>query len=249
VASSRMSLSRTASFSRQVRRSSRTASSAASPTRSANCPKSTGREPTSLSLMSAQATRAALTLSLIARPPVERPEEGAELGDRAGERVPLVQHHPATSGWRVAPAAGRVAGGDEVDVAAVAVHRRAARVTDVAGEDNGGFGVPARGVVVDPDSHRVAGAGFGWGVALLGTAQVKLGRRDARLLIDLRTVMLNHIRVYVPDDLTNDVDRRLGLQLGQISAENQAARNAEAEESDDLDRIPSPPPMHVGSSR
>jgi hypothetical protein len=77
--------------------------------------------------------------------------------------------------------------------------------------------------------------------ALLGTAQVKLGRRDARLLIDLCTVMLEHVREYLPDELTKEVDRRLGgLRLGQVSAENVAAQNAEAE-ANDLDRIPQPP--------
>jgi hypothetical protein len=76
---------------------------------------------------------------------------------------------------------------------------------------------------------------------LLGTAQVKLGRRDARLLIDLCTVMLDHVREYLPDELTNEVDRQLGgLRLGQVSAENAAAREAGAE-ANDLDRIPSPP--------
>jgi hypothetical protein len=85
--------------------------------------------------------------------------------------------------------------------------------------------------------------------ALLSTAQVKLGRRDARLLIDLSTVMLNHVREYLPDDLTKEVDGRLGgLRLGQVSAENKPARKAEAE-ANDLDRIPSPPHTHVGSGR
>jgi hypothetical protein len=85
--------------------------------------------------------------------------------------------------------------------------------------------------------------------ALLGTAQVKLGRRDSRLLIDLSTVMVDHARDYLPDDLTREIDSRLGgLRLGQVAAENAAARNAEAE-ANDLDRIPSPPSLHVGSGR
>jgi hypothetical protein len=42
----------------------------------------------------------------------------------------------------------------------------------------------------------------------------ELGRRDARLLIDLSTVMLNHVRDYLPDDLTKEVDRRLGGLTG-----------------------------------
>jgi hypothetical protein len=84
--------------------------------------------------------------------------------------------------------------------------------------------------------------------ALLSTAQVKLGRRDARLLIDLSTVMLEHVREHLPDDLTKEVDTAVGgLRLGQVSAENKPAR-AEAE-ANDLDRIPSPPRTHVGDGR
>jgi hypothetical protein len=83
--------------------------------------------------------------------------------------------------------------------------------------------------------------------ALLSVAQVTLGRRDARLLIDLATVMLDHVRAFLPDDLTQEVDRRLGgLRLGQVSAENEAARKEEAE-ANDLDRIPSPPRTQAGS--
>jgi hypothetical protein len=89
-----------------------------------------------------------------------------------------------------------------------------------------------------PVDRVVADAVF----TLLSAAQVKLGRRDARLLIDLSAVMIDHVREYVPDDLTKEVDRQLGgLRLGQVSAENAAARAAEAE-TNDLDRIPAPPP-------
>jgi hypothetical protein len=85
--------------------------------------------------------------------------------------------------------------------------------------------------------------------ALLGAAKVKLGRRDSRLLIDLSTVMVAHAREYLSDDLTREIDSRLGgLQLGQVAAENAVARKAEAE-ANDLDRIPSPPSLHVGSDR
>jgi hypothetical protein len=98
---------------------------------------------------------------------------------------------------------------------------------------------------ITPVDRVIADAMF----ALLSTAQVKLGRRDARLLIDLSTVMLNHVREYLPDDLTKEVDRRLGgLRLGQVSAENEAARKAEAE-ANDLDRIPSPPHTQAGIGR
>jgi hypothetical protein len=83
--------------------------------------------------------------------------------------------------------------------------------------------------------------------AFLSVAQAKLGRRDARLLIDLSTVMLDHVRAYLPDDLIQEVDRRLGgLRLGQVSAENEDARKAEAE-ANDLDRIPTPPRTQAGT--
>jgi hypothetical protein len=85
--------------------------------------------------------------------------------------------------------------------------------------------------------------------ALLTAAQVKLGRRDARLLIDLSTIMINHARDYLPGDLTKEIDRLLGgLRLGQVTAENEAARKAEAE-ANDLDRIPSPPHTPVAGAR
>ncbi len=45
---------------------------------------------------------------------------------------------------------------------------------------------------------------------LLNAAHVKLGRRDARLLIDLSTVMLEHLREYVSDDLENELTVHLG---------------------------------------
>ena len=60
---------------------------------------------------------------------------------------------------------------------------------------------------------------------VLNAAHVKLGRRDARLMIDLSTVMLDYLRKYVSDALVKKVDRALGqLRLGQASAENEAAK-------------------------
>ena len=77
--------------------------------------------------------------------------------------------------------------------------------------------------------------------SLLNAAQVKLGRRDARLLIDLSTVAHEHARPYLSDDLTKQVDQVLGqLRLGQVSAEGEATRRGEPEEND-LDRVPTPP--------
>jgi hypothetical protein len=76
---------------------------------------------------------------------------------------------------------------------------------------------------------------------LLNAAQVKLGRRDARLLIDVSSVALQHARAYLSDELTKQIDQVLGqLRLGQVSAEGHASQPGEQEDND-LDRIPAPP--------
>jgi hypothetical protein len=78
--------------------------------------------------------------------------------------------------------------------------------------------------------------------SLLNAAQVKLGRRDARLLIDVSTVTLEHARPYLPGELARQIDQALGqLRLGQVSAEGRAGRAGEPEEND-LERVPAPPP-------
>ena len=54
---------------------------------------------------------------------------------------------------------------------------------------------------------------------LLNTAQIKLGRRDARLFIDLCSVMLQYADRYVSAELGKQVEKALGqLRLGQVSA-------------------------------
>ena len=84
--------------------------------------------------------------------------------------------------------------------------------------------------------------------SLLNAAQVKLGRRDARLLIDLSTVAHEHARPYLPDDLTRQIDQVLGqLRLDQVSAESHASRRGGPEEND-LDRVPAPPPAGAARS-
>ena len=83
--------------------------------------------------------------------------------------------------------------------------------------------------------------------SLLNAAQVKLGRRDARLLIDVTAVAHEHARPYLPSDLTERIDQVLGqLRLGQVSAEGHASRQGKPEEND-LDRMPAPPP--AGAAR
>jgi hypothetical protein len=79
-------------------------------------------------------------------------------------------------------------------------------------------------------------------LGLLQAAQVKLGRRDARLLIDVAAVAHDHARRYLPGDLTSQIDEILGqLRMGQVSAEGQASQPGPAEEND-LENAPAPPP-------
>lgn len=78
--------------------------------------------------------------------------------------------------------------------------------------------------------------------SLLNAAQVKLGRRDARLLIDVSTAVLEHARPYLPGELTTQIDQVLGqLRLGQVSAEGHVSQAGKPEDHD-LDRVPAPPP-------
>lgn len=81
--------------------------------------------------------------------------------------------------------------------------------------------------------------------SLLNAAQVKLGRRDARLLIDLSNVAHEHARRYLSEELTKQVDQVLGqLRLDQVSAESDATSRNEPEEND-LDLVPTPPSAAV----
>ena len=90
--------------------------------------------------------------------------------------------------------------------------------------------------------------------SLLNAAQVKLGRRDARLLIDVTAVAHEHARPYLPGELSSQIDQALGqLRMGQVRAEGQASQQGQPEEND-LDQAPaparrvrnSPQPVNVG---
>jgi hypothetical protein len=75
---------------------------------------------------------------------------------------------------------------------------------------------------------------------LLSTAQVKLGRRDARLFIDLCAQTLEYAGRYLPEELGKQVETALGeLRLAQVSAENEVAKGEP--EPNDLRQIPKPP--------
>jgi hypothetical protein len=76
---------------------------------------------------------------------------------------------------------------------------------------------------------------------LLNAAEVKIGRRDARLLIDISVVAHEHARPYLPAELTSQIDQALGhLRMGQVRAEGEASRPGEPE-ANDLDRMPAAP--------
>lgn len=76
--------------------------------------------------------------------------------------------------------------------------------------------------------------------SLLNAAQVKLGRKDARLLIDLSGLLLEHARRHLSADLTKQVDQILAqLRLGQVRAES--ANGGAASEPNDLAETPVPP--------
>ena len=78
--------------------------------------------------------------------------------------------------------------------------------------------------------------------SLLNAAQVKLGRRDARLLIDVTAVAHEHARPCLPGELTLQIDQVLGqLRMGQVTAESHASQQGQLEEND-LDHAPLPPP-------
>lgn len=76
---------------------------------------------------------------------------------------------------------------------------------------------------------------------LLSAAAIKLGRRDARLFIDMCSVMLEYAGRHVSEELGKQVESALGqLRLRQVSAENRVAKKPEPEPND-LSRVPTPP--------
>ena len=106
---------------------------------------------------------------------------------------------------------------------------------------------------------------------LLNAAQVKVGRRDGRLLIDASATLLQEVREHVSQELSGQVDEVLGqLRVAQVEGEREveAARAQGHEEPNDLgsgDQAPqgegdeappaqdeqpaSPPPGPSGSAR
>lgn len=77
-------------------------------------------------------------------------------------------------------------------------------------------------------------------MSLLSCAQAKLGRHDARLLIDLASICLDHARAYLPQEAVTQTDSVLGqLRMAQVEAEREVSSAGPQE--NDLDRVPAPP--------
>jgi hypothetical protein len=71
----------------------------------------------------------------------------------------------------------------------------------------------------------------------LNAAQVKLGRKDARLFIDFTALMHQRLGDYLPDDIITPVEKAIGqLRMAQVQAEREVA--AGEPEANDLDRMP-----------
>lgn len=74
----------------------------------------------------------------------------------------------------------------------------------------------------------------------LMAAQAKLGRHDARLLIDTTTLILNHVRPYLTDQSATQFDQILNqLRMAQVQAEQSGASGQK--EENDLPQVPTPP--------
>ncbi len=68
---------------------------------------------------------------------------------------------------------------------------------------------------------------------LANGAQVKLGRHDARLLIDLTDTVMKQTRAHLDERFTREVDEVLGqLRMAQVEAERQVAASSEEEQND-----------------
>lgn len=77
---------------------------------------------------------------------------------------------------------------------------------------------------------------------LLNAAQVKLGRNDARLLLDATAAMADAVRGRVDEQLLGQVDQALSqLRLAQVEAEREVAASGQ-EEPNDTGADGTPPP-------
>lgn len=68
---------------------------------------------------------------------------------------------------------------------------------------------------------------------LLNAAQVKLGRNDARLLLDTAASVTDQTRAHLSGDLVQQVDQAIQqLRMAQVEAEQQVAESGQAEQND-----------------
>lgn len=84
--------------------------------------------------------------------------------------------------------------------------------------------------------------------ALLNAAQVKVGRRDGRLLIDTTAAITDTVRGHVPEELTSQLDEALTqLRMAQVEGEEQVAQAKASgqHESGDLEADPQDAPQDV----
>lgn len=88
-----------------------------------------------------------------------------------------------------------------------------------------------------PAEQVVADIVFG----LVNAAQAKLGRRDARLLIDLTSTVMEQTRAHLSAELVTEVDQVIGqLRLSQVQAESRLSA-INQHEPNDLAEMPAPP--------
>ncbi|MEX2420446.1 MAG: hypothetical protein WD670_01375 [Actinomycetota bacterium] len=75
--------------------------------------------------------------------------------------------------------------------------------------------------------------------SLLNAAQVKVGRRDARLLLDGAAALVTQVRSVLPDELVTQLDQVLSqLRMAQVQAEPEVAAAAEQGEREPNDIEP-----------
>lgn len=88
-----------------------------------------------------------------------------------------------------------------------------------------------------PAEQVVADIVFG----LVNAAQAKLGRRDARLLIDLTSTVMEQTRAHLSAELVTEIDQVIGqLRLSQVQAESRLSA-INQHEPNDLAEMPAPP--------
>lgn len=89
--------------------------------------------------------------------------------------------------------------------------------------------------------------------ALANGAQVKIGRRDGRLLLDLAAGLVDQAGPHLEDDITREMGQVVAqLRMAQVEAEQQLTQARAAgqpvDEPNDLDAAAAPPPPPQPSS-